>query len=95
MLGDVETGADDSVLLGGTESVVDGGAESTVDGGALDSLVGVDGGVCSTLVEAGVSGSSCASAPVVAPPNARTAAVVKAPILSRARLTDLPDKIPP
>ncbi|GAB2829152.1 hypothetical protein GCM10027200_30750 [Lentzea nigeriaca] len=80
------------------------GVGSDVDGGVLVSLVGagvdvgvdvdVDVGVGSAL-ELGVSGS-CASAPVVTAPNASTAAVVSAPILSRARLTDLSDKgIPP
>ncbi|GGM99546.1 hypothetical protein GCM10011609_42340 [Lentzea pudingi] len=79
------TGVDGS--LGGVE---DGGAGcSDVDGGGVLGSLGAAGGVGSTL-ETGVSGS-CASAPVVAVPNASTAAVVKAPILSRARLTDLSD----
>ncbi|GAA3620975.1 hypothetical protein GCM10022267_03960 [Lentzea roselyniae] len=76
---------------GGVDSVGDGGAGSVVDGGVLGSLVGVGAG--STL-DVGVSGS-CASAPVVAPPNARTTAVVRAPALSRARLIDLSDNESP
>jgi hypothetical protein len=71
---------------GGAGSVEVGGAGSVVDGGVLGSLVGVG----STLDD-GVSGS-CASAPVVATPNARTTAVVRAPALSRARLINLFDK---
>lgn len=75
---------------GGAGSVEDGGAGSGVDEGvAGDSLVGVG----STL-DVGVSGS-CASAPVVAVPNARTTAVVRAPTLSRARLIDLSDNESP
>ncbi|MGW4208347.1 hypothetical protein ACWEIJ_10210 [Lentzea sp. NPDC004789] len=86
------SGVDGAGVLGSVEGVGDGCSE--VDGDVLGSVVGagveVDVGVGSAL-ELGVSGS-CASAPVVAPPNASAAAVVKAPILSRARLTDFSDK---
>jgi hypothetical protein len=88
VLGCVGAGASlDGVDDGGAGSA--DGVGSGVDGGALGSLAGVEGGVGSAL-DVGVSGS-CANAPVVTPPNARATAVVKAPILSRARLTDLSD----
>jgi hypothetical protein len=63
-----------------------GAGSSEVDGGALGSVVGAG-----SALELGVSGS-WATAPAVAPPNARTTAVVNAPNLSSVRLTDLSDK---
>jgi hypothetical protein len=83
-------------VLGSAEGVDDGAGCSDAGGDVLGSVVGVvvdvDVGVgVGSALELGVSGS-CASAPVVAPPYASTAAVVKAPILSRARLTDFSDK---
>ena len=95
LLGGGVPGCDGEVVVGGAGSVVDGGAGSSeVDGGVLGSLGGVElGGAelgVGSALELGVSGS-CASAPVVAAPNARTTAVVRAPMLSRARLTDLSD----
>ena len=88
----------------GSLGAVDGGVLGSLGGldggGVLGSPDGVDTGVLGSVVcvgstaDVGVSGS-CASAPVVAEPNARTTAVVKAPNLSRARLTDLSDKESP
>jgi hypothetical protein len=87
----VDDGGAGSLDDGGAGSVVDvgGGVGSVVDGGALGSLVGVG-----STVDVGVSGS-CARAPVVAPPNASSAAVAIAVNLSRPRLAGLSDIFPP
>ncbi|GHH49331.1 hypothetical protein GCM10017774_56550 [Lentzea cavernae] len=77
---------------GGAGSPDGGGTDGEVDAGGSAGSVD-DGDGVTVSVEAGLvlAGSSWANAPVVAPPNASSAAVVTAAILSRPLLAGLSD----